>query len=165
MNTASPTSTAAPTAPRTSRDDDRRAVEHFRTHTAEHGSCTRLHDAAVAFDELLGATRRHGLVDDPVVRRSLGAVVDAIASSITGCDTNAGHASNGGEIGSVLLDRAAARFSTRVIDTEIGRRPCPPPVLTALHAARHSLEAADVLLGGPSGRHSCGAGSAVIVTE
>jgi hypothetical protein len=146
MNTASPTST---TAPRTSRHDDRRAVEHFRTHTAEHGSCTRLHDAAVAFDELLCAARRHGLADDPLVRRSLGAVVDAIASSITGGDTIAGHASDGGEIGAVLLDRAAARFSTLVIDTEIGRRPCPPPVLTALHAARHSLETADVLLGGP----------------
>jgi hypothetical protein len=145
MNTASTTTT-----PSTSRGGHRRGVDRFRSRTAEHRSCTRLHEAAIAFDELLVAAHRNGLVNDPEVRGSLGAVVDAIASSITGCDSIAGHAPGtgpSGQVGSVLLDRAAARFSARVIGTELGRRPCPTPVLTALHAARHSLEAAGALTG------------------
>lgn len=151
-------STTTPTTPTASRDGDRWGVGRLRTRAAERGSCTRLHDAAVAFDDLLVTARRHGLADDPDVRRSLGAVVDAIASSINGRDVIARHAPGkgaGGPIGSVLLDRAAARFSTRVVGTEIGRRPCPTPVLTALHAARHSLEAAGALAAASDGQSIC----------
>lgn len=99
---------------------------------------SRLHDAALAFDELLGRARRLGVTDDPAVRRALGEVVDTIAAAITPGDAvEIGRgATVRPAVDAVLLDRAAARFSTRVIGTPIGRRPCPPGVLAALDRAQ-----------------------------
>ena len=122
------------------------STDRYRSRTVEHGACTMLRDATLAFDGLVAVARRHHVLEDREVRRSLGDVVHTITASIDPPTTNARTERPIADVGSVLIERAAARFSTRVLATEIGLRPCPPDVLTAVRAARRAIVAASPAL-------------------
>lgn len=129
---------------RTAPDDRRGAAlrpvghERFRSRTADVGHRTPLADAVATFDELVVDARQRGLTDRSDVRAAFGDAVDAIARAIQRVPHVGGPT---GDVAWVLVDRASARFASRVSGTELGRRPSPAPVLASLDRVRQAVAA------------------------